>query len=637
MAAVTSLENNFLRIDVGVEPTLRVSVTDKRNGFVWECLGAPFALHYWQTAQFAIRYCPVTTDHGWEYRLMPREDSLEVQCTWPRAACGFRGCFRLDGPKLGVWLPTRRFVENQPFDVRQMAIDVLPGLGGAPAGERGFLLVPQERGKLCRFDKTEEHETSLLLYADNDRALTAPVFGIARETAGLLGVITGGEFNAELVIAARRAAERVHHEIGPRARIRIQSADAMETEDFRVSYHFLTGGDVSYAGMARTYRTYLTETAGQRRLRERMAVRPMLDYEAGGPTIHVQLAEKRRKTRMTGDGELVVKTRFTEVRGIAQSIRDAGIERATIVLVGWNTEGRDGLYPGRFPVESAVGGPDAMSQALSSIAALGFQPGVLDNYTDMYRRSPAFREEFAAKQLGGHAWRGGIWAGGQSYVVCPQEAMERHVQRDVRRLRDLGLEGLLFLDHCPGPGVLRCYDPEHPLTRSQYAEQVREIIRTAQATFGLCQVSGPSVFTALEADSCMMPVHEVRPINSLDRNWFADETVPFLPMALHGIVLLAGDADADPLRVIEYGAVPVYSTTAPEHSRTITRMMGCCRRYATDIAPLAEEFIESHDTPGDGLVKVGYSGGAEVLINRTDKPAEIGGVTVEPRDFQLKR
>ena len=29
-------------------------------------------------------------------------------------------------------------------------------------------------------------------------------------------------------------------------------------------------------------------------------------------------------------------------------------------------------------------------------------------------------------------------------------------------------------------------------------------------------------------------------------------------------VLLAGDADADPLRVIEYGAAPVYNTTLAE-------------------------------------------------------------------------
>jgi len=66
-------------------------------------------------------------------------------------------------------------------------------------------------------------------------------------------------------------------------------------------------------------------------------------------------------------------------------------------------------------------------------------------------------------------------------------------------------------------------------------------------------------------------------------------------------------------------------------------MVRFCCRYKTELAPLADEFIESHQTPGEGLVKVGYSGGAEVFINRTDQPAEIDGVTVGPRDFQVKR
>ncbi|MFO7898212.1 MAG: DUF5696 domain-containing protein [Planctomycetota bacterium] len=629
------LENDALRVDIELKPTLRLSVTDKRNGFLWKCPGAPFTFHYWQAAQFAVRSSAVAADQGWEFRLIPDEERLEVQCSWPRAACGFRACLALKDTALEVSLPARRLVENRPFDARQMAVDILPGLGAATTGDDGFLLIPRGNGTLCRFDKGEKRTASLLTYAGGDRALTAPVFGIARSGAGLLGITTKGEFNSELVIAANDGPGRDLNYAGPRGCLRFHPADDLEDVDFRFRYCFLDAGDASLMGMARTYRAYLINAQGRPTLRYRASQNPLLQYASAGPIIHVQMAEKRRNSRMTGDGKLVVSTRFAQVPRIAQALLDAGIEAASLLLVGWNCEGRDGLYPARFPVESAVGGADAMAEALREVRQLGFQVGAVDNYTDLYRRSPASREEFTAKQLGGRPWRNGVWAGGPAYVICPQQARERHAQRDMRRLRDLGLEGMLYLDHFPGPGVLRCYDPEHALTRAKYAGELVQLIRMARRTFGLCGVSGPGVFAALEADSCMLPVEEASPVDELDPAWFADEPAPFLPLALHGLTLLTADASADPLRVVEFGATPVFPLSADAPADVISRMNGFCQRYMDELAILADQFIEAYETPGDGLRVVGYPDDRRILINRTDGPAEIDGVTVDARNFQV--
>ncbi len=639
MAENKTLENDTIRLEITLAPTLQIFVTDKRNGFLWKCPNEPFILHYWQAAHFTAKTCPLDRTHGWEFHVLPEEDRAIVQCTWPRAACGFRATFRLDGPSLEITLPARGFIENRLFDVRQVAIDILPGFGAAKSGDSGFLLVPRGRGTLCKFDKAGEHETALLFNTDGGRGLTAPVFGIAHDTAGLLGLVAEGEFDTELVIAANRGPQHDLNSAHARIRMRFDPGDAVnEDEQFRLRYTFLAGTDVSYVGMAKTYRKYLTETCGHPTLRERAQRQPLLAYLEKALTIHLHLAEKRRTIEMSGDGELMVKTRFEEVAGIANEIRKSGVENAAIVLDGWNCEGHDGLYPTRFPVESALGGADAMAKAVAAIRSIGFQPGALDNYTDMYRRSPTFNKDFSAEQLGGLPWRGGIWAGGQSYVVCPRLANERYVQRDMRRLRDLGLEGMLFLDHCPGSGVLRCYDGEHPLTRPEYAKQVQEIIRAARSTFGLCRVSAPDVFAALAADSCMLPLQQTPGIDSLEDDWFADEEVPFLPIALHGIVLLAAEADGDLLRTIEYGAAPVYNMMTSNAARVLgDKIKPFYPRYATRLARLAEEFIESHETQGDGLVIVSYANGTQVLINRTDQPADIGGVLVNPKDFQLKQ
>ena len=62
-------------------------------------------------------------------------------------------------------------------------------------------------------------------------------------------------------------------------------------------------------------------------------------------------------------------------------------------------------------------------------------------------------------------------------------------------------------------------------------------------------------------------------------------------------------------------------------------MVALAQRYRSEIAPLAMAAIDSHEMLGEGLIKVAYSTGAVVLINRTDDPAEIGGVPVGPKDF----
>ena len=633
--AELNLENEHIRVDVELQPTLTLLVTDKRNGFSWECPGAPFSFHYWQASQFAVRTTPLAADRGWEFRPVHDKSGQTIQCSWPRGACGFRVNFRLEGPALDLTLAARRFVENRPFDARLMAIDILPGFGGAKTGENGFLMIPRGNGTLCRFDKPSQRATSLLAYAGGDRALTAPVFGIAHDSAGLLGITARGQYNTELVVRTGDGPGNDRTWAGPRARLRFAPGDPLEYTDFLFRYCFLDRDQTNLAGMAKAYRSYLIESEGRSTLRARIGQNPLLEYAASSPVIHVHMAEKRKKSRMTGDGELVVRTQFGQVPRIARAIQKAGLEQASLVLVGWNCEGNNGLYPARFPVERAVGGADAMNEALNSVRQLDFQVGALDNYTDLYRRSPASRDEFTAKQPGGRPWRNGVWAGGQAYVVCPHQARERHAQRDMRRLHDLGLDGVLHLDHMPGPGVLRCDDPQHPLTRSQYAQEMVAIVHMARDTFGLCRVSGASVFLALEADSCIVPVEEPAVVDDLDPAWFADESVPFLSLALHGITLIAADADADPLRVAEFGAVPFFHLSAEDQARVIPKLVDFGRRYVSDLAPLAEQFIESYETPAEGLRAVGYSGGQTVLVNRTDQPVELNGVTIPAESFQV--
>lgn len=631
------LENDSLKLDVTLgESAPHITVTDKRTGAVWETAGPSFVLHYWDSLHYAIRTQMADSAVGWEFKLVHQQDRILIQNTWPRAACGFRVMFRLEGPALEVTIPGKRIVENRPFDVRQMAIDVFSLFGAARTGDAGFMLIPSGRGVICKFDKNCHKRTSLLYYAGHEPSLSAPVFGISREQGGMLGIIEHGEFNAELVLISNGGGGGNLNGLHPRFRIRFNAGDAIDEDlDFRVLYHFLEPGDSTTVGMAKVYRNHLLTKRDEPNFAERCKQSPALAQAATCSSIIVNLAEKRRAVTMLGDGELVVRTRFEEAAQIASTLKQKGVDRAMIVFSGWNCEGRDGLYPTRFPVEAAAGGADAMSRAAANISALGYQVGALDNYTDIYRRAPTFNTDLTAKQPGGEHWRGGVWAGGQAYILCPHQALTRHVPRDMRRLRDLGIKDIIVLDHFPGSGVLSCSHHEHPLTRGQYANTLQQIIESAKTTFGTCRISGHAVFAALKADSIMLPVKDTPKLGNLDEEWFADETVPFLPVALHGILLLTAEPDGDQLRAAEYGASPVFWTSTGEAGKSLDRIGTLSRRYTSEIAPLATQYIDKHEIVGDGLIRVRYESGTSVLINRTDNPADIAGTEVAAKEYKV--
>jgi len=193
----------------------------------------------------------------------------------------------------------------------------------------------------------------------------------------------------------------------------------------------------------------------------------------------------------------------------------------------------------------------------------------------------------------------------------------------------------MFLDHCPGPGVLACYSAEHPLSRAEYARAVSQLIASAQENFGFCRISGPAVFAALRADSCMLPVNEMPVIGGLTEDWFVDEHVPFLNIALHGIVLLAADAKEHLLAAIEAGAAPVYEFAAAEAEKVMAHLREFYPRYSADLAPLMAETIESHEKIGENAAAVGYANGATVVVNRGGSAIEFRGTKINAQDFAV--
>ena len=124
--------------------------------------------------------------------------------------------------------------------------------------------------------------------------------------------------------------------------------------------------------------------------------------------------------------------------------------------------------------------------------------------------------------------------------------------------------------HAPGLELLLA-----TLTVQAQIEQVQEILVVGQQ-------DGAAEFERLS---------KVRLIEVVDR-----------PTPARNRNIGAAEAEGDALRAVEYGAAPVYNVTAGDCARVVTGFAKFCRRYAAELAPLAEEFIDLREAIAGGAL-----------------------------------
>lgn len=86
-------------------------------------------------------------------------------------------------------------------------------------------------------------------------------------------------------------------------------------------------------------------------------------------------------------------------------------------LVGWQYRGHDTGYPAVAQVNERLGGQEGLMRLMEEGRQLNVTVSLHDNYDDAYRDSPAWDEDTIARAPDGTLMRGGVWAGGQSYII----------------------------------------------------------------------------------------------------------------------------------------------------------------------------------------------------------------------------
>ena len=389
-----------------------------------------------------------------------------------------------------------------------------------------------------------------------------PVFGVKTDRECFAVIVTGMAYNYKLISGVKNG----RYYIYPRFLINGEEL----YENISVAYHYLSGEDADYSGMARCYRNYQLKRGECLPLAERAAVRPELEYardsvmrrlRQGWKPCAPEVLEQTPET----EPPMYSACDFDRVSEIVDELKKQGIDKAEICLVGWNTKGHDGRWPQCFPVSEELGGEQKLRALIKKACDMGYQITCHTNSTDTYRISELWNEDDLITESDGSYPKDAPWSGGQMYQICPEIALKQ-AKEILPQVAGLGFHGIHYIDVLNIVMPRTCHNKKHPLNMGESIKKNREIMKLAQELFGGYSSEGGYDFGAKYLDFAL----NLNYYGNTCPNPMCDEKIPFWQLVYHGIILSNPDMCEcmnfscrkenvhARLKLIEYGGRPTF-------------------------------------------------------------------------------
>lgn len=680
-------ETELLRLWVD-EETAHFKVESKQSGQIWHSYPDPA---HWpeETVQGTWQYnllSPVMVEYvdARNFKSQSKiiswlEDGGQLE-DFSLTEAGFRTTFVFGATGFRIpvevrlqedWVETRIYDEGiAEEELSLLSLKLYPLFGARPSdGEEGYLLVPDGSGALIRFkaNRTEERAVYLESVYGPDGAffnentgrskVGLPVFGLKAGDSGFVGVMTAGEEYASL-FAAPSGAYGSYNWIAPEWQYRrkfFQNTSRNGADGFytynkepliapeRVTRYFLLeGAESSYAGMASRYRSYLTEEQG---------LKPLAPASGNIP-LFVDLIGADTRRGVLWDQYLPATT-TAEATEIIARLHKAGIANMTVQYAGWQQDGYS-TYGGLLPVDSRLGGNEGMRRFIQSAHSLQASVYLSVNYSWNNTGLDGFKPRYqGVRNLAGaiqrHLPPGGLGPD-EITLVSPRYAAGL-VERDLPRYRELGADGLYFQGGI-GSVLNSDYNTRHEASRREAMELQQDMLNAAGTELGGVSVENASLYAVAAANH----IHHLTGDYSYDL--FIDEAVPFVQMALHGLITyswpwanLRDDGRRDFLRSIEYGAYPSYVFAAADSDRLkgaysawyfslnyrdwLEQAAAEYRQYNEALGDVQDKAIIGHRTLAPDVKETVYEGGKTIIVNYGAESYSDGRITVSAGDFAV--
>lgn len=273
----------------------------------------------------------------------------------------------------------------------------------------------------------------------------------------------------------------------------VQRATAALEDPIQYSFYFYPHGD--YVDIATGYREWASENGLLKTFQEKMNERPGLQKSLGAQFIHgvsivwdwqpavdaLGVKEFAERWRISPP-YYKLHNKFENVIEPMRFLKEAGLEKAIIYIMGWNAAGHDGQNPDMLPANEDAGGNEKLAELISAIDDLGYVALLHEDIHIIYETSPSFRPEVLARDVNGAKIFTGVWPGGTSYLPNVRYIYDFALRNFPQEKELFGPTGI-FLDVTANVELRDDYNREYPMTKDDDMQWRQRILDFAGQNF----------------------------------------------------------------------------------------------------------------------------------------------------------
>lgn len=564
---------------------------------------------------------------------------------------------------------------------------VLPYFGCASYGEEGYLVLPDGSGAIMPFDAdVATANTYAEYYADvygrdpaytlkskqnNTETVYVPTFGICRPQGGTFAWVEEGDAlsallaypvnyvtsysNAYFEATYRGIDEAILQEMTTsETTVKVLGENPVALERYTVFYGFVEEKSPDYATLANGVRRYMVEQMDLNRHGDAQVplYLELIGSVAGTKTFLGVPYEAQKPL-----------TDYAEAAELITHLHGQGVSHVRLSYVGWSADVPYREMEVSPKPSSALGGKKGLAELTALLQGKGDKLFLTGERVRLFRGGNGLSASTdTARNLSG-----GIMVGNEyRYSVYRKDINGlkwNYVKMDLLEGIAQKLKAATDRWGADGVGVWglgsTLYSDSHKsfLTKQQAVDRqgARDLsVKALNTLSGMEEllVQGGFAFTyPFATDLTSMPL-------TSSRYSAFKEDVPFLPMLLHGYVSyscesinLQSDDDTYFLRMLEYGALPLYTfadtgeqsllktefswLTSPDAGAwtavLVERQAQVQKAYAT----VNTQPITGHARLAENVYQTTYENGVRILVNYGKDAVTMDGVTVPARDFAV--
>jgi hypothetical protein len=260
----------------------------------------------------------------------------------------------------------------------------------------------------------------------------------------------------------------------------------------------------SHSDLRYTRRVRFTFEKGLNFVRQAKLYRAHMQREGFWVSLEEKVRQNPNVARMRGAAVINSLTAIRHVRELRYEVntfadqttwalelrKRTGLKNAIVHVDGWGKFGYDSVHPETLPPCPDAGGPGGLKDFREKMRDAGWLFGLHDQYIDIYADAPSYDPARFMIKENGRPNTLNVWAGGLCSHLCFSESLkflrrnfadgvkDQYMYHNSPPIYKICEPDAYYLDCLCR--IHECFNPNHPLTRSEVVHYANEMLRTVR-------------------------------------------------------------------------------------------------------------------------------------------------------------